>query len=241
MNSKRVLLFVTSHDQLGNTGKQTGFHYTELAAPYLVFENAGFEVLIGSVAGGEPPYHPGTLNLDDEAVARFQASEQAKNALRHSRSAQEIIDIGPESFDAIYLCGGHGTMWDFPDNVELQQILSTMFEHGRILSAVCHGVVGLVNVRDRFGQPIVKGREITGFSNDEEEALGLVEKMPFLLETRLKGLEAKFICSQVGKACVVEDGTLITGQNDKSAEGVAKAVARALGQDQQSARISSAG
>lgn len=228
MNSKRVLLFLTSHGSLGETGKATGFHYSEMAVPYRLFEEAGFEVLFGSVVGGEPPSDPGSADPENESVFKFYSSERALNALKHSRSLQEILDIGTEFFDAIYLCGGHGAMWDFPYNRQLSQVLSTMFSQGKVVGAVCHGVAGLLGVDEGSDQPIVFEKRLTSFSNAEEDSVGTISAVPFLLESALISAGAHFQCSPPAEPCVVQDGFLITGQNPSSAEGVAKAMVNAL-------------
>lgn len=225
MNHQRILIVLTSHGQLGDTGKPTGFHYEELTTPFYLFRKAGYEVVLASVQGGEPPYDPNSLKepLEDNAasVVEFLRDEHATRALKNTRPLNELE---VDRFDAIYLPGGHGTMWDMPENDDLVSIVSGFFQSNRPVSAVCHGIAGFIGARDANGDPMVKGRKINCFTNAEEKAVEMDETVPFLLESALRELGADFECSGNFQPHVARDGNLITGQNPASAEGVAQAV-----------------
>ncbi|HEY7773369.1 MAG TPA: type 1 glutamine amidotransferase domain-containing protein [Marinagarivorans sp.] len=227
-----ILIVMTSHGELGNTGKATGFHYEEMTTPYYLFKDAGFDVLLASIAGGQPPFDPSSLNSspsdNPESVQRFLKDDLAVNALKHSRSLNEVDDDTLTSFDAIYLPGGHGTLWDFRNNPYLEPIVSTLFQLGKPVAAVCHGVAGFIGATDADGSPMVKGKRVNSFTNAEECSIELDTTVPYLLESELRELGCKFESSDNFRAHVAIDGNLISGQNPASAEGVAKAVVKYL-------------
>jgi len=230
--SGRVVFVLTSHDALGETGKPTGYHMEELTAPYWRFVDAGFEAEIASIAGGEPPMDPSSL-ADDPAqrpgsVQRFLADETARAKLAETPS---VDALDPEAYDAVYLPGGHGTMWDFPDSAALGRLLLRAHARGAAVGAVCHGPAGLLAAREDGGYPLIEGRRLNAFTDAEEERVGLAETMPFLLESRLKELGARFEKSSPFRACVVSDGVLVTGQNPRSARAVADKMLESLGLD----------
>lgn len=228
MSHHRILIVLTSHKQMGDSGKPTGFHYEEMTTPYFAFKEAGYEVVLASIAGGEPPHDPNSLKdpLEDNApsVIRFLQDELATNALKHSRALNELAQIDIDEFDAIYLPGGHGTMWDFPDNDYLAPVVSALYQRNKPVAAVCHGIAGLIGAQKANGEPLVKGLRVNCFTNAEETAVGLEGTVPFLLETALRDLGAEFECSENFQSHLAVDGNLITGQNPASAEGVAHAV-----------------
>lgn len=230
---KPILFVLTSHAQLGDSGKFTGFHFEETTTPYYVFTDAGFDVELASIRGGRPPHDPGSLkdNPDDNpaSVKRFICDSQAMHKLESTRA---VSVLKAEDYNAIYLPGGHGTMWDFPQSHELGELISEFFREDKPVAAVCHGAAGLIGAHDRMQMPIVKSRRINCFTNEEEIAVGKKDVVPFLLETALRELDAKFEMSGKFQPHVAQDDNLITGQNPASAEGVARAV---LGQLQKQA------
>jgi len=227
-NQKRILIVVTSHDRLGSTGDQTGFWLEELAAPYYVFTDAGMAVDIASPRGGAAPYDPKSLDRTDsrpKAVERFLADAEAKGKVEASL---KLDAIAPGAYDAVFVAGGHGTMWDLPDSAALARLLGETFDRGAAVAAVCHGPAGLVSARRKDGKPIVDGRKLTGFTNAEEEAVKLTGVVPFLLESRLRELGGIFTGGPLFQAHAVRDGNLVTGQNPASSERAAELVLEAL-------------
>lgn len=229
MSKGNILIVLTSHDKLGDTGKSTGFHYEELTTPYKLFVEAGYDVTLASITGGEAPHDPGSLDDDvdemPESVCWFLGQDDAKKSIQTTKSVKEV---SAGDFDALYLPGGHGTMWDLPDNRDLGQLVSDFFQADKPVAAVCHGIAGFIGAKDKEGEPIVKGKRVNCFTNDEEKEVGLDETVPFLLESKLRELGAKFESSDLFEKHVARDSNLITGQNPASAEGVGKAVLDAL-------------
>jgi putative intracellular protease/amidase len=225
MSNGHILIVLTSHDQLGDTGKPTGFHYEELTTPYQRFIEAGYEVTLASIKGGKPPHDPSSLKekVDDNpaSVCWFLANDGAREALEHTKPVNEAE---AQAYDAIYLPGGHGTMWDLPQNEDLSTLISAFYQADKPVAAICHGIAGFVGAKDKTGQPVVKGKRINCFTNEEEKEVGLDETVPFLLESKLRELGAKFESSPAFQAHVAKDANLITGQNPASAEGAANAV-----------------
>ncbi|BDG74417.1 type 1 glutamine amidotransferase domain-containing protein [Roseomonas fluvialis] len=229
----RILIVLTSHRLLGQTGRATGFHFEELATPYWAFRDAGFAVEIASIQGGaapvDPGSHPGDPSRLPASVARFLGDQGAIDALATTAA---IDTVQAEAFDGVFLPGGHGTMWDLPTNAALARLVGAIFDAGGAVGAVCHGPAGLVGARRADGRPIVEGRRVNSFTNAEEAAIGLTEAMPFLLETRLTELGGRFEGGPDFRAFAVRDGNLVTGQNPASAGAVAAHVVdivRALG------------
>jgi putative intracellular protease/amidase len=225
----RIAVVLTSHTQLGASGRLTGFWFEELAAPYYVFADAGYTVEL--FAAGERTPAPDPLSLTIEGgrglvVDRFLEDSVAKEKLERAR---RVSDLEKGEFDAIFLAGGHGVMWDFPGNSGLADAVGDAFSRGAVVAALCHGPAGLVNLRDAGGAPIVSGRRITGFTNSEEQVVGLTDVVPFLLESRLREHGARFENGAPFTAHVVRDGALITGQNPQSSVATAQAVLDFLG------------
>lgn len=229
MSKPHVAIIATSNDKMGDTGDRTGFHYEELATPYLAFTQAGYNVTFASPKGGNPPADPASLadNPDDqpESVRRFLADEDALAALENST---ELGVLEPDGFDAVYLPGGHGTMWDFPENSVLAKFVSAVYENGGVVGAVCHGPAGLVGAKLSDGEPLVKNRAVNSFTDEEERRIGKDKVVPFLLETKLRELGARFEGSAPFERHVVRDGRLVTGQNPASAQAVADGMIAAI-------------
>jgi putative intracellular protease/amidase len=218
----RILIVLTSHRQLGQTGRATGFHFEEFATPFWAFRDAGFAVEIASILGGaapvDPGSHPGDPSRLPASVARFLGDQAAIEALATTAA---IDMVQARAFDGVFVPGGHGTMWDLPANAALARLVGTVFEAGGAVGAVCHGPAGLVGARRADGRPIVEGRRVNSFTNAEEGAIGLTEVMPFLLETCLTELGGRFEGGPSFEAFAVRDGNLATGQNPASADAVA--------------------
>ncbi|MBE9192967.1 type 1 glutamine amidotransferase domain-containing protein [Gloeocapsopsis crepidinum LEGE 06123] len=214
---KKILIVVTSHEELGNTGKKTGFYLSEVTHPYDVFTRAGYEVDFVSPKGGKAPMDG--VKLEDPLNKAFvddpKKVKQVENTLQPSQ-------IEPDQYDAIFYAGGHGTMWDFPNNEELAQIAANIYDQGGVVGAVCHGPAGLVNIKLADGEYLIKGKTVSGFTNEEEAAVELTEAVPFLLESKLKEQGAEFSKAANFEAHIVKSDRLVTGQNPASAAGVAE-------------------
>jgi putative intracellular protease/amidase len=223
--SLSILIVTTSNAALGSTGKATGVWLEELTVPYYAFLDAGASVTVASIAGGAVPIDPRSTQGDPTAsVKRFLADPDAKHAVEAS-PAIGALDIS--SFDAVFLPGGHGTMWDLPESAELAARIGQAYEAGKIVAAVCHGPAGLVSAKLADGSPIVAGKRVSAFTNEEEEAAGLTDAVPFLLETRLAELGAKIEKGPRFQPFAIRDGLLVTGQNPASSTRVAELVLEA--------------
>ncbi len=223
----KVLMVLTSHDQLGNTGKKTGFWLEEFAAPYFVFKDAGVDVTLASPKGGQPPIDPKSDLPENQtpAMERFKKDPDAQKALASTR---KLAHMKSQDFDAIFYPGGHGPMWDLANNPVSTALIESFYNAGKPVAAVCHapGVLHRVMVN---GAPLVKGKHVTGFSNTEEEAVGLTKIVPFLVEDeliKLGGLYEK--AEKDWEPHVVVDGRLVTGQNPASSTGAAQALMKLL-------------
>lgn len=228
MNPLAILFIVTSHAFIGETGKSTGLWFEELTTPYYAFKDAGYSVEIASISGGAVPIDPTSqkeLGDNPASVDRFLRDSQAMQALKNTTSIEKIDST---KYAAVFLPGGHGTMFDFPGNAKLASIVSSTFERGGVVAAVCHGPAGLLDAKDKNGNPIVQGRKVSAFTNAEEEAVNLTKEMPFLLETRLRELGANVETAPNFQPFAVADGNLITGQNPASSEKVAELVIEQL-------------
>ncbi|WP_304524880.1 type 1 glutamine amidotransferase domain-containing protein [Halomonas sp. I5-271120] len=226
--SKRILMVLTSHDRLGDTGKKTGFWLEELAAPYYACLDAGAEVTLASPLGGQPPLDP-TSDAEDsqtDATRRFKQDDAANAKLA---STHRLSDMKADDFDAIFYPGGHGPLWDLVDNKDSIRLIETFWAQQKPVAAVCHAPIVLLNARDESGAPLVKGREVTGFTNGEEDAVGLTEIVPQLVEDALIGCGGIYSKADDFTPYTRRDGRLITGQNPPSSEPVAKVLLEALG------------
>jgi putative intracellular protease/amidase len=221
---KRILMIVTSHAQLGSTSTKTGFWLEELAAPYLEFEREGIELDIASPAGGNPPADPKSASDPTPAVRAFLDDAQASAKLA---STLRLADV-TAPYDAYFVVGGHGAMWDLSQDAALSALLARAYERGSVVAAVCHGPAALVNVKLADGRYLVEGKRVAAFTNAEETAVGLAGVVPFALESKLKERGAKHEAAPMWSAFAVRDGNLVTGQNPASSVAVAKATLEAL-------------
>ncbi|MBZ9568999.1 MULTISPECIES: type 1 glutamine amidotransferase domain-containing protein [Modicisalibacter] len=224
----KILMVLTSHDRMGDTGHKTGFWLEEFAAPYYVFKDAGVEITLASPAGGQPPVDPNSTQEDalTEATRRFEADEEAREQLAHTRP---LDSVNAEDFDAVFYPGGHGPLWDLTDNPDSQRLIQAFLTAEKPVATVCHAPTVLLNVRDASGKPIVEGRRVTGFTNSEEAAVGLTEVVPHLLEEELVKRGARFERSEGDfTAFQLRDGLLITGQNPASSAPTAELLLQVL-------------
>ncbi|WP_394367621.1 type 1 glutamine amidotransferase domain-containing protein [Aestuariibaculum suncheonense] len=221
--SKKILFVVTSHDKLGETGESTGYYLGEVTHPWAVLDNAGYEIDFVSPKGGNPPYYG--ANNEDPINQRFLADENYQAKIQNSMKPSEV---NPSDYAAILYAGGHGTMWDFADNAELAVIAQKIYENNGIVSAVCHGPAGLVNIKLSNGKYLVDGKKINAFTNEEEIAVKLENVVPFSLETKLIERGAKFEKSGLWQPHVTVDQRVVTGQNPQSAHNVGEAVLKEL-------------
>jgi putative intracellular protease/amidase len=227
---KKVLVVLPSHDQLGNTGQKTGFWLEEFTDPYYKFIDSGYEVTIASPRGGKPPVDPKSIQKENqsESTQRFERDKSAQAKLENTLV---LSQVSANDYDTLFLPGGHGPMWDLSSDENMKKIVEDFYSDKKIVSAVCHGPAGLLQARDRNGNSILKGKKITGFTNNEESAVGLTKAVPFSLENRMKELGGKFEKGQDFKPFVISDGQLITGQNPKSALPAAEKVIEILGKE----------
>jgi putative intracellular protease/amidase len=223
----RILMVLTSHEQLGNTGKKTGFWLEEFAAPYYLLQDAGAAITLASPKGDQPPLDPKSDLPENqtEFTKRFRADTAAQTALANTK---KLTDVSAHDFDAVFYPGGHGPMWDMPDNPTSIALLEAFVEADKPIGAVCHAPVALVNVRGKNGDYLVKGKRVTGFTNSEEEAVGLTNVVPFLLEDRLKERGGIYSKAANWAPYVQVDGKLVTGQNPASSRPGAEALLKLL-------------
>ncbi|MGD1899839.1 MAG: type 1 glutamine amidotransferase domain-containing protein [Phormidesmis sp.] len=217
--SQKVLVVLTSHNTLGDTGKETGFYLSEVSHPVAVFDRAGFSVDYVSPKGGEAPMIG--VDREDDINANFLDDADKMAQVKNTLSPAQV---DPADYAAIFYAGGHGTMWDFPNAEDLGAIAASIYEKGGVVGAVCHGPAGLVPIRLSTGEALVAGKEVAGFTNQEEEAVGLSEVVPFLLANRLTELGATHTQSDNFEPHVVKCDRLVTGQNPASAKGVGEAI-----------------
>jgi putative intracellular protease/amidase len=222
---KRILLVVTNHDQLGTTGKKTGYYLPEVAHPYFKFIKAGHEVVFASPKGGHSPMDPKSKDLKDPENKRFFEN---KILMKQLDNTIALAKVDAAKFDAIVFAGGHGTMWDFHNSEVLNKLAANIYEKGGVVAAVCHGPAALINVKLSNGQYLIKGRAVTGFTNKEEDIAKLSSQMPFMLETEMIKRGAKFSSAKPWKEKVVVDGRLVTGQNPASAGALGSQIVRLL-------------
>jgi len=223
----KILVVLTSHDQLGNTGKKTGFWLEEFAAPYYVFKDAGATITLASPKGGQPPLDPKSDEPANQTdlTRRFSDDRTAITALA---TTKKLSEVSAEEFDAIFYPGGHGPMWDLPDNATSIALIEAFVKADKPVCAVCHAPVALLNVRGKGGQYLIKGKKITAFTNEEEAAVGLTKVVPFLLEDALKERGAVFSKAANWAPYVQTDGKLVTGQNPASSGPAAKELLKLL-------------
>ncbi|MBB3232141.1 type 1 glutamine amidotransferase domain-containing protein [Halomonas stenophila] len=219
--NKRILIVLTSHDRLGDTGEKTGFWLEEFAAPYYALEDAGAEITLASPQGGQPPLDPKSDAEDSqtEATRRFKQDPDAQARLA---ATHRLAEMNADDFDAVFYPGGHGPLWDLVDDRDSIRLIEAFWAQGKPVSAVCHAPIVLLNARDASGRPIVEGREVTGFTNGEEAAVGLTEVVPQLVEDALIARGARYSKAEDFAPYTRQDGQLLTGQNPPSSEPVAE-------------------
>ena len=217
----KILMVITSHDKLGDTGKKTGFCLEEFAAPYYVFKDAGCEVTLASPKGGQPPLGP-TSDADDaqtEATKRFKGDKAAQTDLANTIV---LSTISADGFDAVFYPGGHGPLWDLAEDADSIKLIETFARHNRPVAAVCHAPAVFKHSKGADGKPLVLGKTVTGFTNTEEEGAGLTDVVPFLVVDMLKANGGKYENGADWASFVVTDGKLVTGQNPASSEEAAR-------------------
>lgn len=219
----KLLIVLTSHDQLGNTGEKTGFWLEELAAPYYAFKDAGVEMTLVSPLGGQPPLDPKSddPSAQTEATLRFKADPAALSILANT---SKLADVVAADFDAVFYPGGHGPLWDLAEDTHSIALIETMLNSGKPVAAVCHAPGILRHPKSADGKSVVAGKNVTGFTNTEEEAVGLTNVVPFLVEDMLKENGGNYSKLADWAPYVVTDGLLITGQNPASSEPAAHAL-----------------
>ncbi len=222
-----VLMVLTSHDRLGDTGKKTGFWLEEFAAPYYVFKDAGLNVTLVSPKGGQPPLDPKSDEPDaqTDATRRFRADADAQTTLANTR---KLADARVSDYDAVFYPGGHGPLWDLANDRDSIALIESTYDAGRPIALVCHAPGVLRDAKGSDGAPLVSGRKVTGYTNSEEAAVGLTDVVPFLVEDMLKANGGDYAKKADWASHVVIDGNLITGQNPASSEDAAKAVVAQL-------------
>ncbi|MEO8642573.1 type 1 glutamine amidotransferase domain-containing protein [Pseudomonas sp.] len=223
----KILLVLTSHDELGNTGEKTGFWLEELAAPYYAFIDAGAELILASPKGGQPPLDPKSNEPDfqTEATHRFETDPVAIHKLAHTR---KLSEISITDFDAVFYPGGHGPLWDLTEDIFSISLIEKSVQSGKPVGAVCHAPAVLRHVKSTDGKPLVAGKTVTGFSNSEEAAVGLTQIVPFLVEDMLKANGGRYTKGADWTVHVEVDGLLVTGQNPASSEATAHSLLKLL-------------
>ena len=217
----KILFVLTSHSQLGSTDQKTGFWIEEFATPYYVLSDAGAQITIASPAGGQPPVDPKS-EVTEAQTTSTQRFFKDITAVDKVANSHKLSDIDPEDFDALFYPGGHGPLWDLATDKTSIKLIEDFYNTQKPIAFVCHAPAALVNVKAENGQPLVKGKKVTGFSDTEEEAVGLTKIVPFLLEQELKKLGAHYSKGADWASFTQHDGLLITGQNPGSSEEVAK-------------------
>jgi putative intracellular protease/amidase len=223
----KILMVLTSHDMLGNTGRKTGFWLEELAAPYFTFKDAGAQIVLSSPKGGQPPLDPKSNEpiFQTDLTRRFEADAGAKAQL----ASTVVLDrVQSRDFDTVFYSGGHGPMWDLAEDPNSIELIESFLAAGKPVTLVCHAPGALRHVTTPAGKPLVQGKKVTGFTNTEEEAVGLTDVVPFLVEDELKAKGGIFSKAKDWEVHVVADGLLITGQNPASSAPAAKVLLERL-------------
>jgi putative intracellular protease/amidase len=223
----KVLFVLTSHSELGDTGLKTGFWIEEFAAPYYTLADEGVEIMIASPKGGQPPIDPKSDEPENQTAAteRFHADAALNDKLSKSLV---LAEINEQDYDAVFYPGGHGPLWDLANDADSISLIEDFYKNNKPVALVCHAPGALIHVKAENGEPLVKGKEVTGFSNTEEEAVQLTKVVPFLLEDEMKNLGATYSKGSDWGSYVKQDGLLITGQNPGSSEEAAKLLLAAL-------------
>ncbi|KAL6879150.1 class I glutamine amidotransferase-like protein [Trichoderma novae-zelandiae] len=228
MAPKKVLVVLTSHDKIDSINKPTGWYLPEFAHPWKVLSGKNVEFTVVSPKGGVAPLDPSSVEITKEDPVSVSFLENQKALWEKTLPLKQFVGRSGE-FDAIFYPGGHGPMFDLVDDADSIKLIEEFHNAGKVVSAVCHGTIALVNAKQSNGEPLLKGKEVTGFTNAEEEAVQLTSAMPFLVEDRVKAVGGNFVQTDVFGNKVVVDGTLITGQNPTSASDLGEALAKAIG------------
>ena len=223
----KVLMVLTSHDRLGDTGRRTGFWLEEFAAPYYVLRDAGVEIKLASPKGGAPPVDPKSDESDAETAAmkRFRRDPEAPRALANT---VKLSTVSADDYDAVFYPGGHGPLWDLAEDRSSIALIERLHAAGKPIGAVCHGPAVLRGAKAPDGRPLVNGKRVTGFANTEEAAAGLTDVVPFLVEDMLKANGGRYSKAEDWASHTVVDGNLVTGQNPASSEATARALLELL-------------
>lgn len=223
----KILMVLTSHDRLGDTGRKTGFWLEELAAPYYVFKEAGYEITLASPSGGQPPLDPKSAEPDfqTDATRRFEADAVAGKALANT---VKLAGVEADGFDTVFYPGGHGPMWDLAESEDSSGLIESFIAADKPVALVCHAPGVLRHVRTAEGRPLVEGRKVTGFTNTEEAGVGLTNVVPFLVEDELKAKGGLYSSGPDWGSYIVQDGLLITGQNPASSTAAAERLVATL-------------
>lgn len=223
----KILFVLTSHDQLGDTGKKTGFWVEEFAAPYYALLDKGAEITVATPKGGQAPIDPSSDTEDAQTkdTKRFKEDKEAKELIANTKV---LADVNANDFDAVFYPGGHGPLWDLANDLTSVKLIETFNEQEKPIAFVCHAPAALKRVSGTDGNPLVKGKKVTGFTNNEEEAVQLTEIVPFLVEDMLQENGGIYSKKEDWAAYAVQDGNLITGQNPASSELVAEKLLAAL-------------
>jgi putative intracellular protease/amidase len=218
---KKILFVLTSHDQLGDTGKKTGFWIEEFAAPYYFLKDKGVDITLASPKGGQPPIDPSSESPDSQtpATIRFNDDKATQEVLANTH---KLSSVNAADFDAVFYPGGHGPLWDLAEDKDSIALIESFYSSGKPVSAVCHAPAVFRHTKGADGKPLVNGKKVTGFSNTEEDAVQLTDVVPFLVEDMLKENGGNFSKGADWGSYAVEDGLLITGQNPASSERVAE-------------------
>jgi len=213
--TKKILMVLTSHDELGNTGQKTGFWVEEFAAPYYAFIDAGVEVTLATPKGGQAPIDPTSTLVDFQTAAteRYDADNAAQAKIA---TTVKLSSLNESNFDGVFYPGGHGPLWDLTDNTDSITLIESFLNAGKAVATVCHASAALLNVKQASGDFAIKGKAVTGFTNSEEEAVQLTEVVPFLLEDELIKRGGEYQKAEDWHAFAVQDGLIITGQNPAS-------------------------
>jgi putative intracellular protease/amidase len=230
----KILMVLTSHVKLGATGRQTGFWLEEFSTPYYVFKDAGADITLASPLGGQPPIDPSSdePGAQTDSTRRFKSDPEAQAALANTA---KLSGIAASDYDAVFYPGGHGPLWDLAENAFSIGVIQSAFAAGKPVAAVCHGPGVLRHVKTPDGSALVQGKNVTGFTNTEEEAVGLTKVVPFLVEDMLKASGANYSKGADWQSHVVVDGLLVTGQNPASSGAAAEALLDMLRKDGQGA------
>lgn len=222
-----VLIVLTSHAELGNTGEKTGFWLEEFASPYYRLKDAGLQLTLASPKGGQPPLDPKSDQPDfhTDATRRFENDAAAQEELA---TTVKLADMNAQDFDGVFYAGGHGPLWDLYNDSNSIALIEAFIATGKPVAAVCHASAVLLKAKDQDGQPLVQGKQVTGFSNSEEAAVELTDIVPYLLEDQLVAMGGIYQKVDDWNPLVITDGLLITGQNPASSDAVAEALFKAI-------------